>query len=309
MKLISVVTPCFNEEENIREVYERVQKEFANVPQYSYEHIFIDNASTDRTQEILRELAGADKNVKVIINTRNFGHVRSPYYALTRAGGDAVIFLLSDLQDPPELIGKFLSQWEAGYKIVIGVKARSAESWLMFSVRKFYYNLIDSLAEVKIVKNSTGFGLYDRRVITELRGLDDPYPFLRGLISELGFEAAKVEYFQPQRKQGLTKNNFYTLYDLGILGIINHSKVPLRFAIFAGLLLAMFSMTVAVIYLIYKLIYWHSFSLGTAPVVIGMFFFFSMQLLFLGILGEYIGAIYTQTLKRPLVIEKERINF
>ena len=308
MKKISVVTPCFNEEQNVELLYGAVKELFRKSGAYDYEHLFIDNASTDGTQPILRRLAAADKGVKVILNTRNFGHIRSPYYAYTQAYGDAVITLAADFQDPPELIEEFLRRWEAGAKVVLGVKTNSGESGLMFAVRKFYYYLIDGVAEVKITKNNTGFGLYDRKVIDELRKLDEPYPFFRGLVSELGFETARVDYFQPERKRGLTKNNFYTLYDIGMLGIINHSKVPLRMAVFAGFLLAALNLAVALGYFIYKLVFWNSFSVGIAPVVIGLFFFSSVQLIFLGVLGEYIGAIYTQTLRRPLVIEKDRIN-
>ena len=309
MKIISIVTPCFNEEANVEALYSRVKELFKALGAYEYEHLFIDNASTDGTQAVLKKLAAADPNVKVILNTRNFGHIRSPFYGLTQADGDAVILLVADFQDPPELINDFLRQWEAGYKVVLGIKTNSGESGLMFAVRKLYYNIVDGLADVKINKNNTGFGLYDKEVIAQLRKLDEPYPFFRGLISELGYQAARVEYFQPARKRGITKNNFYTLYDIGMLGIINHSKVPLRLAIFAGGALAGLNLLVALAYLVYKLVYWNSFSVGIAPAVIGLFFFSSVQLIFLGVIGEYIGAIYTQTLKRPLVIEKERINF
>lgn len=309
MKKISVVTPCFNEEANVEPLYLKVKEIFRKLGAYEYEHLFIDNASTDGTQAVLRKLAAADRNVKVIVNTRNFGHIRSPFYALTQAGGAAVILLAADFQDPPELINDFLKQWEAGFKVVLGIKTNSGESGLMFALRKFYYDMIDGLADVKINKNNTGFGLYDQVVIAQLARLEEPYPFFRGLVPELGYEAARVDYFQPARKRGLTKNNFYTLYDIGMLGIINHSKVPLRLAIFAGAALAGLNLLVAFGYFVYKLVYWNSFSVGIAPAVIGLFFFSSVQLIFLGVIGEYIGAIYTQTLKRPLVIEKERINF
>lgn len=309
MKRISIVTPCFNEEANVEAIYSKVKEIFQKLGSYEYEHIFIDNASIDSTQAILRKLAAADRNVKAIFNTRNFGHIRSPFYGLTQAAGDAAILLVADFQDPPDLIIEFLKQWEAGYKVVLGIKTNSGESGLMFALRKFYYNLVDGLSEVRINKNNTGFGLYDKEVVSQFRKLDEPYPFLRGLVSELGYESAKVEYFQPARKRGITKNNFYTLYDIGMLGIINHSKVPLRLAIFAGGLLAGVNLLIALGYFIYKIIYWDSFSVGIAPVVIGLFFFSSIQLIFLGVIGEYIGAIYTQTLKRPLVIEKQRINF
>lgn len=309
MKTISVVTPCYNERHNVEPMRDRVRAIFRGLGSYHYEHIFIDNASTDGTQEALRELAKADANVKVIINTRNFGWIRSPFHGLMQAGGDAVVFMSADFQDPPDLIPDFIRHWESGFKVVLGVKTNSAESGLMFFLRKFYYRLIDGLAEVRINRNSTGFGLYDREVMSQLKDLDDPYPFFRGLVSELGYEAAKVEYFQPLRDRGFTKSSFYRLYDVGMLGIINHSKVPLRLAIFFGAALAGLSLLAAFTYLIYKLLYWNSFSVGIAPVIIGVFFFSSVQLIFLGVIGEYIGAIYTQTLKRPLVIEKERINF
>ena len=304
-----MVTPCYNEEPNVEALYRKVREIFAAQGAYSCEHIFIDNASTDGTQAVLRRLAAEDRNVKVIFNTRNFGHIRSPFYGLIQAHGDAVILLAADFQDPPELINDMLGYWEAGYKVVLGIKTNSGESRFMFALRKIYYNFVNDMAEVKINKDNTGFGLYDQDVIGQLRKLDEPYPFFRGLIPELGYEAARIDYFQPARKRGITKNNFYTLYDIGMLGLINHSKLPLRLAIFAGSILAVVNLVVALGYFFYKLAYWDSFSVGVAPVVIGSFFFSSVQLIFLGVIGEYIGAIYTQTLKRPLVIEKERINF
>lgn len=309
MKKISVVTPCFNEEANVEALYLRVKDIFKTLGTYDYEHIFIDNASTDGTQGILKKMAAADPAIKVIINTRNFGWIRSQFYGLIQGKGDAVIMLVADFQDPPELIKDFLRQWEAGYKVVLGIKTNSGESGLMFALRKSYYNLVDKLSDVRINKNNTGFGLYDQEVINEMRKLEEPYPFFRGLVCEFGYETAKVEYFQPARKRGITSNNFYSLYDAGMLGIINHSKVPLRLAIFAGAILAGLNLLVAFGYLVYKFVYWNSFSVGIAPAVIGLFFFSSVQLIFLGVIGEYIGAIYTQTLKRPLVIVKERINF
>lgn len=309
MKLISVVTPCFNEEANIEAVYLQVKQVFEKLTKYKYEHIFIDNASTDRTISILREICAKDGNVKVILNTRNFGHIRSPYYGMLQSCGDATISLVSDLQDPPSMIADFIDKWEAGYKVVLGIKTGSEESPIMFSIRKAYYKLIDAIAETKLVQNNTGFGLYDKSVIDILRNMDEPYPYLRGLVPEIGFESAKIEYLQPRRRRGITKNNFYTLYDIAILGITNHSKVPLRIATFAGFAMALISLLVAAAYFVAKLIFWNQFSLGIAPLIIGFFFFSSVQLIFLGILGEYIGNIYTQVLKRPLVIEKERINF
>lgn len=309
MKLISIVTPCFNEQENIQEIYERIRKAMSSLAGYDYEHIFIDNASKDKTVEILRAIAAKDRNVKVIINTRNFGHIRSPQYALHQTKGDAVIHIVADLQDPPEMILDFIRKWEEGFKIVIGVKEKSEESPLSFAVRKVFYNLIGSLSEVPLIKNFTGFGLYDKKVIDILKQIDDPYPYFRGLICDIGFERAEIPYIQPARRRGFTKNNFYTLYDMAMLGITNHSKVPLRLATMTGFTVAMLSLLVASGYFVYKLIFWDKFSVGTAPLVIGLFFFSSVQLFFIGIIGEYIGAIHTQVLKRPLVIEKERINF
>jgi len=309
MKKISVVTGCYNEEENIGAVYEQVRAVFAELPQYTYEHIFIDNASKDRTVTILKEIAAKDPNVKIIVNTRNFGHVRSPYYGMLQGFGDAVIYIVADLQDPPSLIREFLAKWEEGYPMVLGIKKGSEESAAFYAVRKFYYNLVSHLSDVDLIKNFTGYGLFDRSVMEVLRSIEEPYPYFRGLICDLGFERATIEYVQPARKRGITKNNFYTLYDLAILGIINHSKIPLRLATMTGFLLGTMSLLVAFGYFVYKIVFWDSFSLGIAPLVIGLFFFSSVQLFFIGLIGEYIGAIHTQVLKRPLVIEKERINF
>lgn len=282
---------------------------FTKLPGYQYEHIFIDNDSHDKTVDLLKAIAARDKNVKIIVNTRNFGHVRSPYYGVLQATGDAVIPFVADLQDPSELIPEFINKWEEGYKVVLGIKTGSRESFAMFGIRKLYYFLIGRLSDIELVPNNTGFGLYDKEVIETLRKIDDPYPYFRGLTADLGYESAKVEYVQPSRKRGITKNNFYTLYDTAMLGITNHSKVPLRIATMLGFASSIISFLVAVVYLVYKLIFWSSFSVGIAPLVIGIFFFSSVQLFFLGIVGEYIGAIYTQVLHRPLVVEKERINF
>jgi glycosyltransferase involved in cell wall biosynthesis len=276
---------------------------------YDYEHIFIDNASTDGTVSILRRLAKEDKHVKVIINTRNFGHIRSPYYGLLQCNADAVIILASDLQDPPTLIPQFIKKWEEGYKVVMGVKATSKETPIFYSIRTLYYRLLQVVAETELVEHATGFGLYDQEVIRTLRLLQDPYPYFRGLMAELGYERATIAYDQPKRVSGITKNNFYTLYDMAMLGFTNHSRLPLRLAAMIGFLSSLVSFLVGMVYLIYKLIDWQNFSLGLAPVILGLFFLGSVQLFFLGIVGEYIGAIYIQVLKRPLVIEKERINF
>jgi glycosyltransferase involved in cell wall biosynthesis len=308
-KLISVVSGCYNEEENVRECYEQVKRVFQELGKYRYEHIFIDNASKDKTVAILREIAAKDANVKVIVNARNFGHIRSGYHAMLQAQGDAAISLVSDLQDPPKLIKDFLAKWEEGFLVVIAVKQNSDESPLFFVLRRLYYELVTRLAEIELNKNTTGFGLYDRRFVDILREIEDPYPYFRGLVSEIGFPVAKIPYHQPARKRGLTSNNFYTLYDMAMLGITNHSKVPLRMATMLGFAVSFLSLLVAVGYLVFKLLYWNEFSLGLAPLVVGLFFFGSVQLFFIGILGEYIGAIHTQVLKRPPVVELERINF
>lgn len=308
-KLISIVTPCFNEEENVGEVYQQVKDVFGQIPDYRYEHIFIDNSSTDKTVSILREIAKKDFNVKVIINSRNFGAARSPYHALLQSRGDATIVVMADLQDPPPLIKDFVKKWEDGYKMVLAVKVKSEESLIMFTIRKLYYNIYNKVSNIQIVNNYCGFGLYDRAIVDILRNLDDPYPDLRTLLGEIGFERAILTYVQPRRKRGKTKNNFYNLYDQAMHGITSNSKIPLRLASFMGFSIASVSLCVAAGYFIYKLIYWQNFQLGIAPLVIGIFFIGGVQLFFLGVIGEYIGAIFTQVKKRPLVIEKERINF
>jgi glycosyltransferase involved in cell wall biosynthesis len=308
-KLISVVTPCYNEEDNVRELASRIRTVFEAMPGYDFEHILIDNASTDRTPELLRELASEDRRIKVIINTRNFGHIRSPYHAMLQGRGDAVITMVSDLQDPPEMIPEFIRNWENGYKVVMGVKTQSHESAAMFAFRKLYYGLSGRMSAVKLIPNFTGFGLYDQVVIEQVRRIDDPYPYYRGLVADLGYEAAVIPFKQPLRKRGITKNNFFTLYDLAMLGITNHSKLPLRLAAMMGFALSGVSLLIAIGYTFAKLFYWSEFEMGTAPILIGFFFFMSVQLFFIGMIGEYVGAIHTQVQKRPHVIEKERLNF
>lgn len=309
MKLISIVTPCYNEESNVLVVYERVKQLFQDIKKYRYEHIFIDNASTDRTTDVIKSIIAEDKNIRLIVNSRNFGQVRSPFHAFLQAHGDAVITLVCDLQDPPELIIDFLKKWEQGFKIVVGVKDDSAESKVMFKIRRFYYEMITKIAETPLIQNFMGFGLYDRMVVEALRGIDDPYPYFRGLISEVGFDVAQIRYRQATRAQGKTSNNFYSLYEIAALGITNHTKIPLRLAIFSGFVLAALSMLVSLAYLVLKLLFWEQFGMGLAPLIIGMFFFAAVQLFFIGLLGEYVLAILTQVRKRPLVVEKERVNF
>ena len=309
MKLITVLTPCYNEEENVEPLYEAVKAVFADLPQYRYEHIFIDNASRDQTAAILRGLAGRDANVKVILNTRNFGHIRSPYHALMQARGDAVVAMAADFQDPPAMIRQFIDRWESGYKVVMAVKEVSRENRLMYAIRQRYYGMLARIANVQIVENATGFGLYDRVVVEALRAMDDPYPFFRGLIAEIGYDVARVPFDQPRRVRGVSSQNFYSLYDLAFLGIVSHSKVPLRLATMIGFAMGALSLVVALGYLIAKLLFWPRFTLGVAPILIGFFFLSSVQLFFVGIVGEYIGSMYTHIKKIPLVFEKERINF
>ncbi len=308
-KLISIVSACFNEEANVEQLYLRVAAAMATMPEFDYEHIFIDNASTDGTVPILRRLAAADPRVKIIVNARNFGHIRSPIHALFQATGDAVISIVSDLQDPPEMIPQLIREWQQGIFMVLCIKRSSEENSLLFWIRKQYYRLAESLSSIETFQNFTGFGLYDRRVIDIARTFNDPYPYFRGIIAEIGLPFKKIFYDQPERKFGITKNNWYTLYDIGILGIVSYSKVPLRLAVFAGFFGAACSFLIALVYLVLKLLAWNTFTFGLAPMLIGVFFTASLQLVFLGILGEYVGAIYTRIQKRPYVVELERINF
>lgn len=309
MKTITILTPCYNEEANVREVYERVRAAIASLGRYRYEHIFIDNASRDNTVGVLKLIAHADKNVKIIRNTRNFGPVRSPMHAFYQASGDAVIGIVADLQDPPEMIVDLVRKWEEGYPVVIGVKSGSDEHGLMFWIRKQYYRLVNRLSGVETYENFTGFGLFDRKVADLIKEFNDPYPYFRGLIAEIGLPRAELTYHQPLRKRGITKNNFYSLYEMAMLGITNLSKVPLRIVTFSGFAGSLLSILVSFAYFVYKLLFWRSFSLGIAPLVIGIFFLSSIQLLFMGIVGEYIGTIHTMVQNRPLVVEQERINF
>jgi dolichol-phosphate mannosyltransferase len=308
-KKITIVAPTYNEEENVLVFYARVNEVIKNISNYQFEFLFIDNASTDETANILKDLAKQDKKIKIILNTRNFGHIRSPYWGIIQSQGDATIYLASDLQDPPELIPKFIDAWESGFKVVLGVKPESKLNFINHQLRKAYYLFLNKISNVSIVKNSTGFGLYDREVLNEVRKINDPYPFLRGIIAELGYEVKQILFLQERRNAGLTKNNFYTLYDIGMLGIISHSITPVRMASLVGFLVGSLSFIFALIFTILKLIYWDSFPIGISPIIIGMFFMFGLILIFIGFLGEYIGSIHTYLKKRPIVVEKERINF
>jgi glycosyltransferase involved in cell wall biosynthesis len=309
MRTVSVLTPCFNEEQNVEEVYKRVRAVFLNLGTYRYEHLFIDNNSSDNTLGVLRRIAASDHNVKVIANARNFGHIRSPMHAFLQTRGDAVVGIVADLQDPPELIAEMLAKWEDGYSMVLCIKRSSEEHRLMFWLRKTYYGWIERLSSIQTFQNFTGFGLYDRTVVEAIRTFDDPYPYFRGMIAEIGLPHCEIQYDQPGRKRGVTKNNFYTLYDLAMLGVTNLSKVPLRFVTLLGFCSSGLSLLIGLVYLLYKLLFWANFTVGIAPLVIGLFFLGSVQLLSLGILGEYIGSIQTHVRKRPYVIERERINF
>jgi glycosyltransferase involved in cell wall biosynthesis len=308
MKTLSIVTACYNEEDNVEVLIARVREVMLTLPEYDYDHLFIDNSSEDATVSILKRIAAEDSRIKIIVNARNFGHIRSPIHALFQATGDAIISLVADLQDPPEMIPTLVREWEAGAKMVLCIKRSSEEPGLMFWLRKQYYRVAESLSSIETFQNFTGFGLYDRRVMEIAKSFGDSYPYFRGMIAEIGLPHKKILYDQPNRKFGITKNNWYTLYDMGMLGIINHSRVPLRMAIFTGFAGALISFLIALVYLVLKLVFWKTFSFGLAPMLIGVFFISSLQLVFLGILGEYVGAIYTQVQKRPYVTELERVN-
>ena len=308
-KYISIVTPTYNEVENIKELYKRVCRVMSKMEGYRYEIIVIDNASTDGTVEVLKELANQDPSFKVILNTRNFGHLRSPYWGVLQSFGDATVYLASDLQDPPELIPDLISEWEKGSKVVLGVKPTSSTSFAFHYLRKLYYRLLDGVSDVKIVKDATGFGLYDRDVIDAIRNINDPCPFFRGLVCELGFDIATLDFKQPARVRGISKNNFYTLYDTAWLGLVSHSLVPIRMASFLGIAIGLISILLAFVAFILKLIWWSQIPAGIAPIEIALFFMFGVVLIFIGVLGEYIGTMLTYLQNRPVVVERDRINF
>jgi len=308
-KLLSIISPCFNEEQNISELYKRVLEEIKLFPQYDFEYLFIDNASTDGTVDLLRELTKLDSRVKVIVNTRNFGHIRSPYWGIINTKGEATIYLASDLQDPPELISQFIKEWEKGSKIVLAVKPVTSTNFIIHALRRMYYKFLDGISEVPIVKDSTGFGLYDKIVLDKIREINDPYPFLRGLICELGYSIKTIQFCQPKRRKGVSKNNFYSLYDIALLGIVSHSMVPIRLASILGFTFGLLSIVMAFIIFILKILFWNSLPLGYAPLGISMLLIFGVLLFFIGILGEYIGVIHTYAQRRPIVVERERINF
>ena len=309
MKKISFLIPTFNEEGNVEILSKEIIRNIEILNNYDFEIVFIDNCSSDETRNKITNLCLENKKIKAIFNARNFGQIRSPFYGLTQCSGDAVILICADFQDPPELILDFIKEWENGYKIVIGKKVESQENPIMYFFRTIYYKTIKKIAEVEQIEHFTGFGLYDKKFIEILRKLDDPMPYLRGIVAELGFERKEIPYKQNKRKSGKTKNNFYSLYDFGMIGITSYSKVVMRLATIFGFFSSGISLLIAVVYLILKLMYWDLFSAGTAPILIGVFFLGSIQLFFIGLLGEYILNINTRVMKRPLVIEEERINF
>ena len=308
--LISILTPTYNESENISILIQELIILLTTYSEkYLYEIIIIDNDSIDNTVKIVKEICFKNENVKLIINSRNFGHIKSPFHGLLQAGGDAVILMASDFQDPIYLIHQHIQNWENGFLMSLAIKNNAEENWLFYNIRKLFYKTLSKLSETNLIENYTGSGLYDKKIINILKSINDPYPYFRGLISEIGFEKSYVYFNQPTRKRGFTKNNFYTLYDIAMLGITSYSKIPLRLATMLGFMMSGMSLIVAIIYLFMKLTLWNNFPAGNAPTVIGLFFFASVQLLFIGILGEYIGSIHTLVQKRPMVIEKERINF
>ena len=308
-KNITVVTPTFNEEQNIEKVYTAVKEIFNEIPDIDYDHLFIDNASKDNSQKILRQIAKDDKNVKVIFNRTDYGHIKSPFHGIKQTNSDATIFLVCDLQDPPILINDFVQKWKEGSKLVLGVKKTSKENSFIFFVRQIYYKLLNSISSENLQENFLGFGLYDKEVVNYLKDIDDPEPYLRGLVIESGFKPEIIKYDQEKRMAGITKNNFFTLYDLAMIGITSYSKAPLRIIVLISFMLGLVSFSISIVYFIYKLLYWNEFQLGVAPIIILFTLLFSIVLFFLGIMGEYLLSIHTRLRKRPLVIEKERINF
>lgn len=308
-KLVSIVAGCFNEVDNVAELTKRIDLAMSQFPELDYEIILIDNDSTDGTDERIKKLCEADKKIKAILNVRNFGHIRSPYHALLQAQGDAVIGMASDLEDPPELIADFVKNWLQGSKIVIGVRRSHEEKGITPHLRRLYYSLITRISEVDQVRNFTGFGLYDKKVMDILREIKDPYPYFRGLICEIGYPRVEVPFDKPIRRSGLSKGNFFVYLDSALLGVVNHSKAPLRLATIIGGMMSGLSFMLGVYYFVRKIIAWDDFQVGFAPLAIALFFFLGVLFFLVGMLGEYIGLLVTHTVKRPMVVERERINF
>lgn len=309
-KKVSVLIPCYNEEENVVPMSEAIRNVFENeLPQYDWELVFIDNDSSDNTRPLLTEICRRDKRIKAIFNAKNFGQFNSPYYGICQTTGDCTISMCCDFQDPVELIPKYLAEWENGYKIVIGIKTTSHENKLIRFFRSCYYKVIKKFSDVEQIEHFTGSGLYDKSFVEVLRTLDDPSPFLRGIVAELGFRRKEIPYDQPKRRAGKTHNNFYTLYDAAMLSFTSYTKIGLRIATIGGFLMSVISLLVAFVYLVLKLCNWYTFPAGNAPILIGVFVLGSIQLFFIGLLGEYVLNINTKVMKRPLVVEEKRINF
>lgn len=306
-KIISIVIPTYNEELNIVELCEQVEFQMNNLD-YNYEIIFIDNCSTDNTQNIIRELCLKNNKIKAIFNSRNFGYIRSPYYGILQARGDAVLNIAADFQDPPELIPQLIKKWEAGSKVVFLKRISTSENFILEFIKKIYYGFINSISEIELQTNSTGSGIYDKKIIFELKKINDPYPYFRGLVLEIIDKVDVLEFHQPKRYLGISKSNFYAFIDCALLGMIKHSKLPLRIMTISGFLMSFVSFLIGIFFLFYKFFYWNSFQLGLAPLVLGLFFGFSVLIFMLGIIGEYVGFILTQVRNQPLVLEKERIN-
>ena len=307
-KKISIITPTFNEEKNIEKLCSEISKEMSKL-NYDYEHIVIDNHSNDGTISILKKIATRDNKVKVIINSRNFGHIRSPIYGMLQASGDACILMNSDFQDPIELIPKYIKEWEQGNQIILAQRISSDENFFLNSFKNFFYKFINKISDVPLMRNTTGSGLFTKNIVDQIRKIDDPYPYFRGLLSEISSQIKLIQFHQPKRSGGETKNNFYTLYDIGVLGIVKHSKLPLRLMTFIGFFTSIASIITAAVFFFYKILFWDSFEVGIAPLVIGLFTIASVQIFLLGFIGEYVMTILTHTRKLPLVVEKERINF
>ena len=307
-KKISIITPTFNEEKNIEKLCSEISKEMSKL-NYDYEHIVIDNHSNDGTISILKKIAARDNKVKVIINSRNFGHIRSPIYGMLQASGDACILMNSDFQDPIELIPKYIKEWEQGNQIILAQRISSDENFFLNSFKNFFYKFINKISDVPLMRNTTGSGLFTKNIVDQIRKIDDPYPYFRGLLSEISSQIKLIQFHQPKRSGGETKNNFYTLYDIGVLGIVKHSKLPLRLMTFIGFFTSIVSIITAAVFFFYKILFWDSFDVGIAPLVIGLFAIASVQIFLLGFIGEYVMMILTHTRKLPLVVEKERINF
>lgn len=309
MKKVSILIPTYNEIENVENLSAAIAGEMGKLPQYDYEIIFIDNDSKDGTRDVLRKMCGRDHRIKAIFNAKNFGQNNSPYYGLTQTTGDCAIMMCADFQDPVEMIPKLLQEWENGYKIVSAIKTTSRENKIMRFLRTCYYKTIKKFSDVEQIEHFTGFGLYDRSFIQIMRDIKDPTPFLRGIVAEFGFRRKELPYEQQKRKAGRTKNNFYSLYDVAMLSFTSYTKIGLRLCTFVGFAIAFGSFCIALLYLVLKLLYWNTFVAGTAPILIGMFFLGAIQLIFMGILGEYVLSINARVMNHPLVIEEERINF